>query len=115
MRAWLLLPLVGLLAACDSSVPCDDTIVSRVPSPDGAYEAVYSIHDCGATTRDAAWIRVIHAGASTESVEPIATFDGEISTLPTWQGRTLHIHYGQSKPFRMGPNFENVRVEYSPD
>jgi len=39
---------VFLLAGC--SPLCSNTIVSRVQSPDGKYEATAFIRDCGATT-----------------------------------------------------------------
>ena len=110
MRLYLLL-VTTLLAGCGPS--CEDTIVTRIPSPDGMYDAVYSLHDCGATTRQAVWIRVIAHDASPESAEPIATFEGELTKLPEWKGRTLQIHYGRAKPFRLEPSAGEARIEYS--
>jgi hypothetical protein len=115
MRLLLLLCFAACLSACGPSTRCEDTLVSRIPSPNGRYEAVYSIHDCGATTRRAVWIRVVPLGASPDSVEPVATFEGELTTMPAWKGRTLHIHYGRAKPFRMETSFEDARIEYAAD
>ncbi len=79
------------------------------------YDAIYSIRDCGATTRQAIWIRIVEHDAAPASAEPVATFEGELTSLPEWIGRTLHVHYGRAKPFKMEPTFETAKIEYTAD
>lgn len=47
-----------LISAC--SDPCANTIVSRVPSPDGRREAVLFQRDCGATTGFSTQISILN-------------------------------------------------------
>jgi hypothetical protein len=103
-----------LLSGCGSDV-CDDQIVARIPSPNRLYDAIYSIHDCGPTAGKVIWIRIVEHEAAPESAEPVATFDGELTSLPEWTGRMLHVHYGHAKPITMQPTFEAARIEYTAD
>jgi hypothetical protein len=114
MRIALAFAAAALLSGCGGDV-CDDRIVSRIPSPNGLYDAIYSIHGCGATTREAIWIRIVEHDAAADSAEPVATFEGELTSLPEWTGRTLHVHYGHARPFTMQPTFEAAKIEYTAD
>lgn len=114
MRLVLVLAVAALLSGCGGD-SCDDRIVSRIPSPNGMYDAIYSIHDCGATTRSAVWIRIVEHDARPDSTDPVATFEGELTALPQWTGRTLHVHYGRAKPLSMRPTFEAAKIEYTAD
>ncbi|HVM96930.1 MAG TPA: hypothetical protein VMT89_11100, partial [Candidatus Acidoferrales bacterium] len=73
VRFALIFVAATLLSGCGENM-CDDQIVSRIPSPNGLYDAIYSIHDCGATTRKAVWIRIVEHDASADAAEPVATF-----------------------------------------
>lgn len=114
MRIVLACAAAALLSGCGGDL-CDEQIVSRIPSPNGLYDAIYSIRDCGATTPRAVWIRIVAHDAAPDSSEPVATFEGALTSLPEWTGRTLHVHYGHAKPFRMQTTFEAAKVEYSAD
>ena len=114
MRVGLILFAATLLWGCGENV-CDDQIVSRIPSPNGLYDAIYSIHDCGATTRKAIWIRIVEHDTAADSAEPVAIFEGALTSLPEWTGRTLHVHYGHAKPITMQPTFEAAKIEYTAD
>ena len=113
MRLALLLTAAIILSGCGSE--CSEQVVSRIPSPDRTYDAIYSIHDCGATTRQAAWIRIVRHDAAPDSTKPIATFEGALSSLPEWRGKTLHIHYGRARPGARAVAYQGMTIEYTAD
>lgn len=49
-----------VLGGCSDA--CDNTVVSRLPAPDGRHEAVMFQRDCGATTGFSTQISILEAG-----------------------------------------------------
>jgi hypothetical protein len=56
-----LLPMLLLFLACGLN-PCENTLVSTVPSPDGRWQAVLFERSCGATTGFSTQVSIIPAG-----------------------------------------------------
>lgn len=113
MKTWMVagVALLGL-AGCDSANNCQDVVRARIPSPDGKHEAVYSLHDCGATTTEASWIRIVPHGAAVDGVEPVVTFGGELVERPAWEHGTLVIRAGGAKPFQTPASFDGIPIVY---
>lgn len=51
----------AMVSACSS--PCDNALVSTLPSPDGQLKAVVFTRDCGATVRTLTGVSVLSASA----------------------------------------------------
>src|SRR6266542_2268090 len=63
-RFLFLTGVAGILALAPSCAPmCGVSLVRRVPSPDGRWEAVLFERDCGATTDFATHVSVLRTGA----------------------------------------------------
>jgi hypothetical protein len=93
--------LVGtlFLAVTGCSLPdCEYELGPVVTSPDGVLKAGIMTPGCGATTGDTHWVVLDRVENKLEEHRfVIAIFDGPVRAL-TWDGGTLVVHHGNSKP-----------------
>jgi len=105
---------------------CGVSLVSRVPSPDGRWEAVLFERDCGATTDFATHVSLLSAGAKLPNKPGnVFTADSDHGQAPLvagnvinvsikWAGRdSLEVRYDRrARVFSQEPKVQGVSIVY---
>ena len=94
MKRWLLAAPVLLGSVGCLTGPCENTVVRRIPSPDGALEAVLYERSCGATTDFSTQVTVLATGeALTDRSEPVFVADRNHGQAPAarWGGPPAEV------------------------
>jgi hypothetical protein len=112
-----------LIGAC--SDPCTNTIVSRVPSPDGQREAVLFQRDCGATTGFSTQISILGGSQQLSGGGNafIADDDHGAAQAGSWGGswadlkwltsdRLLVRYAAKSRLFKQDESVSGVQIAY---
>ena len=104
---------------------CENSVVSRTPSPDGQYDAVIFERDCGATTGFSTQISVVDGGKSVSGSGNafVADDDHGAARAGSWGGpwaepkwlspaRLLIRYAKKSRVFEQSNNAEGVTITY---
>ena len=78
MAAERLVAALALIAAtgCSTSPACDNRLHARVPSPDGARDALLYTRACGATTSESVQLSVVARGGAPVGIGNVLVADG---------------------------------------
>jgi len=111
MRSALILLAVLPLAACGVGDTCEDSVASRIASPDGKHDAVLFNRDCGAATGASTQISILPAGAKPEGKGNVFIADGEHGAAPaSWGGPWAAMRW--TAPDRLEITFDRIAGVY---
>ena len=101
-------------AACTSSGLCGNAEQTRVASPNGAWDAVVFVRDCGATTGFSSQVSLVPNGAKLPN-EP-----GNVFALPLrsnidlrWTKDTLWVAYPHATPTLQEHKINSIVIVYA--
>ena len=119
------LTLIASLATAGCSDACENTIASRLLSPDGTHAATLFQRDCGATTGYSTQISVLDNGdAPTGSGNAFRADDNHgVAAVGEWQGpwadmrwvapdRLLIRYASKSRIFEQANEVDGVKIDY---
>lgn len=123
MRITLL--LIALLSCAGCSDTCENTVASRLLSPDGTHAAILFQRDCGATTGYSTQISVVdHGDVPTGSGNAFRADDNHgVAPVGDWQGpwadmkwvapnRLLIRYASKSRIFEQAGEVKGVYIDY---
>ena len=123
LRSLFFLALPILLGACSDI--CDNTVISRTPSPDGKHDAVLFQRDCGATTGFSTQISLTSIGDAVVKGGNIFVADADHGTARAgdWGGpwaeaewlssdRLLIRHAAKSRIFENRQTLKGISIAY---
>jgi hypothetical protein len=120
--------LAGIVWLASSSLetPCDNTVISELPSPDGSRKAVLFERSCGATTGFSSQVSILkpHETASTSGNALIVDTDHGAAPAGRWGGppidmqwtgaRELLLSYdARTRVFEQKSKVGDVAIRYS--
>lgn len=123
MRITLL--LIASLACAGCSDTCENTVASRLLSPDGTHTATLFQRDCGATTGYSTQISIVdHGDAPTGAGNAFRADDNHgVAAVGDWQGpwadmkwiapdRLLIRYAAKSRIFEQASEVKGVKIDY---
>jgi len=88
-----LFALALLLAGCGEAMPCENTEVARMTSPDGRHDAVLFERSCGATTSFSSQVSIVARGRKAEGGGNVLIADDDHGKAPAaaWGGPDIDL------------------------
>ncbi len=121
--------VVLALAGCEMAPGCQDEVVQRAASPDGAHVAAVFVRNCGATTAYATSVEVLPAGTERRGAKEdvVFTADSDHGAAPAgagggpevrarWlaDGRLEIAHHPRARSFRRMTEHRGIHITYAP-
>ena len=107
----LIAGLAALLAGCGQ--PCKNTIVSKLVSPDGKYEATAFIRDCGATTDFSPQVYVCPKGDPLKETGNVFIGDHSDKIRIEWASPTQLNIFSECNVVGITTKYEGITIEFT--